>query len=160
MTASTEHQLVIFTLHDEQYALPVELVAEIVRYTPPTATAAATDLVRGLINLRGRILPIVDLSARLGRELTVGGATRILVVDLRRGAVGLIVDRVGGIVTVPAAQVEPLPVPGRENGLSDSVAVVGDGLVLLLDAERALGPALPARRTRSRSSRAAPGPST
>src|SRR5579875_3419379 len=74
MTARSEHQLVIFTLHGEQYGLPVDVVAEIVRYTAPTATAAATELVRGLINLRGRVLPVADLSRRLGQSLAVTSA--------------------------------------------------------------------------------------
>jgi purine-binding chemotaxis protein CheW len=143
VTARTEHQLVIFTLHGEPYGLPIELVAEIIRYTPPTATAAATELIRGLINLRGRVLPVVDLSVRLGRERAIAAGTRILVLELKRGALGLIVDGVDGIVTIGSEQIKPLPVPSEGDGLADSIAVVGDGLVLLLDAERALGAALP-----------------
>ena len=155
MTTRPEQQLVIFSLHGEQYGLPVELVAEIIRYTPPTATAAATELVRGLINLRGRVLPVTDLSARLGRRLSVAPSTRILVLELRRGALGLIVDHVDGIVTVGAEQIEALPVPSGGGGLGESIAVVGDGLVLLIDAERALADALPPARRR-RTTRAKP----
>jgi purine-binding chemotaxis protein CheW len=156
VTARTEHQLVIFTLHGEQYGLPVELVAEIIRYTPPTATAAATELIRGLINLRGRVLPVVDLSVRLGRELAVAAGTRILVLELKRGVLGLVVDGVDGIVTVGAEQIEPLPVPSEGGGLGDSIAVVGEGLVLLLDAERAVGSALPPPPRRRRAPRTRP----
>jgi purine-binding chemotaxis protein CheW len=140
-----EHHLVVFSLLGEQYGLPVSSVREIVRYTQPGATAAATGVVVGMINLRGRVLPIVDLSSRLGRTLAITGGTRILVIELAQGPVGLIVDAVDGVMRVPAEQVEPLPVPVGEDGLGDQIAAVGDRLILLLDAERAVGSALPAR---------------
>jgi purine-binding chemotaxis protein CheW len=140
-----ERHLVVFSLHGEQYGLPVASVREIVRYTAPSATAAATGVVVGMINLRGRVLPIVDLSSRLGATLEITGATRILVIELARGSVGLIVDSVDGVMRIPAEQVEPLPVPVGEDGLGEEIAAVGDRLIMLLDAERAVGRALPAR---------------
>lgn len=153
MTASEiEHQFVVFALHGERYALPVAAVREITRYTPPSATAAAGGLVRGMINLRGRVLPVVDLSVRLGQELEVGTGTRILVVELANGTVGLIVDGVDGVTAVPPEQIEPLPVPVGEDGLGEQIAVVGERLVILLDPDRALGSALgvkPKRRRRA-----------
>jgi purine-binding chemotaxis protein CheW len=107
---SEERHLVLFSLHGEHYGLPVSSVREIVLYTPPSATAAASGIVVGMINLRGSVLPIVDLSSRLGRTLEVTTGTRILVIELARGSVGLIVDTVDGVVRIPAEQVEPLPV--------------------------------------------------
>jgi purine-binding chemotaxis protein CheW len=58
----TESHLVLFSLHGECYALPVTTVREIIRYVAPSATAAAGGLIQGMINLRGRIVPVVDLS--------------------------------------------------------------------------------------------------
>lgn len=146
MTATkVERQLVVFSLHGEHYGLPITSVREIIRYVPPSATATATGLIQGLINLRGQTLPIVDLSSRLGRSLEVGGKTRILVVEVSGGALGLVVDNVDGILPIPAERIERLPVATAENGLGDEVAAVGDGLIVLIDTERAFGEVLPKR---------------
>ena len=157
MPTEGERQLVVFSLHGEHYALPITAVREIIRYIPPSATATASGLIQGLISLRGRTLPIVDLSSRLGQRLEVGSKTRILVVEVSRGTMGLVVDTVDGILPVPAAQIAPLPVAGAENGLGDEVASVGERLIVLIDPERALGtllpePPAPARRATRRAS--------
>jgi purine-binding chemotaxis protein CheW len=141
--SDTEHQLVGFSLHGEHYALPIASVREIIRYTAPTATAAARGMIRGMISLRGRVLPVVDLSTRLGRELEIGRDTRILVVEIANGSLGVIVDAVDGVLHVPAAQVEPLPTAPDEDGLGNEIAAVGDRLILLIDPERALAGILP-----------------
>jgi purine-binding chemotaxis protein CheW len=134
-----ERQLIVFSLHGEHYGLPIASVLEIIRYTPPRVTAAAWGLVQGLINLRGRVLPLVDLSARLGRTLEVSDATRILIVEVANGAVGLIVDTVDGMVRVPTPRIEPIPVAAGEDALGDEIAAIDDRLVMLIDPERALG---------------------
>jgi purine-binding chemotaxis protein CheW len=145
--AERERQLVVFSLHGEHYGLPITSVKEIIRYVPPSATATATGEIKGLINLRGRTLPIVDLSGRLGGQLETGRRTRILVVEVSNGSLGLIVDNVDGIIEVPAEQIETLPTVA-DTGLGDEVAVVGDRLILVIDAERALGSLFPGRPTR------------
>ena len=148
----------MFSLHGEDYALPVASVREIIRYVAPSATAAASGLIQGMINLRGRVVPVVDISSRLGRSLVVGANTRILVLELANGALGLIVDAVVGVVRIPAEQIEPLPVAVAGNAFGEQVAAVGERLILLVDPDRALGgvlapatrptpgPAKPARR--------------
>jgi purine-binding chemotaxis protein CheW len=138
--ARDERQLVVFALHDEHYALPITSVREIIRFTPPKAKGAAGGLILGMISLRGRVLPVADLSSRLGRTLEVHDGTKILVVELSAGAIGLIVDSVDEVLLVPADAIEPMPV--SEGGLGDEIAKVGDRLITLLDAERALGGAL------------------
>jgi purine-binding chemotaxis protein CheW len=141
--AEPERHLVVFCLHGEHYAVPVASVREIVRYIPPTVTAAAGGIVQGMISLCGRVLPIVDLSSRLGRRLEIGPGTRIMVVELRRGPLGLIVDSVEGVWLVAASAIEPLPVPVAADGLGREVAAVGERLIMLLDAEKALASAFP-----------------
>lgn len=154
----TERQLIAFSLHGEQYAVPIASVQEIIRYTPPGVTAAATDLVRGMISLRGRVLPVADLSSRLGRALEVGSATRILIIELTNGSVGLIVDSVDGVLHVAESEIAPLPASMAGSGLGDEIATVDDRLVMLVDPERAVGAALPTpprrRRTAPRSAAA------
>ncbi len=138
--ARDERQLVVFGLHDEHYALPITSVREIIRYTPPKAKGAAGGMILGMISLRGRVLPVADLSSRLGCALEVHDGTKILVVELSAGAIGLVVDSVDEVLLVPADAIEPMPV--SESGFGDEIAKVGDRLITLLDAERALGGAL------------------
>lgn len=159
MTAADDaRQVVVFSLHGEHYALPIAVVREIIRYVAPSATAAARGVIQGMISLRGRTLPIVDLSSQLGHQLEVDSRTRILVLEVPGGALGLIVDNVDGILPIPAAQIESLPLASADSGLGEEVAAVGDRLIVLIDPERAFGDLLPrkaapARRRRSTSAR-------
>ena len=159
MTAAEgERQLVVFSLHGEHYGLPITTVREIIRYVAPSATAAARGVIQGMISLRGRTLPIVDLSSRLGQSLEVGRQTRILVLEIASGPLGLVVDTVDGILPVPEGQIQALPVTAADNGLGDEVAAVGDKLIVLIDPERAFGDVLPrkpapTRRRRTSSAR-------
>jgi len=159
MTATDlERQLVVFSLHGEHYALPITSVREIIRYIPPQATATASGVIQGMINLRGRTLPVVDLSSRLDHApVESDRRTRILVIEVAGGAVGLIVGAVDGIIPVPTERIEPLPA-AADTGLGDEIAAVGERLIVLIDAERALGGLLPTPRARrARSRRARPG---
>jgi purine-binding chemotaxis protein CheW len=147
--AEAEREVVVFSLRGECYGLPIAAVREIIRYVAPSATATARGAIRGMIILRGRTLPIADLSSRLGQELEVGARTRILVLEVAGGALGLIVDSVDGILPIPAAQIEPLPVASAEDGLCDEVAAVGDRLIVLIDPERAFADLLPPKPARA-----------
>ena len=149
-------QLVVFILHGDRFAVPIETVREIVRYTPPAASAAASGLIRGMINLRGVVVPVADLSDRLGHGRHTGEDAQIVVLELRDGPLGLIVDHVKGVHRVPSAQINPTPVPGAEQGFGDEIAAIDDELVLLLDPERVLGSLL--RRPAARAPRGAAKP--
>jgi purine-binding chemotaxis protein CheW len=142
--AEPDRELVVFSLHGEHYAVPIARVREIVRYVAPTATAVASGLIQGMVILRERTLPLVDLSERLGHHLEIGRRTRILVIELSGGTLGLIVDGVEGILTVPAERIEALPL-AADTSLGDEVAAVGEELILLIDPERALGEVFPGR---------------
>ncbi|MGH2916498.1 MAG: chemotaxis protein CheW [Solirubrobacteraceae bacterium] len=136
-------QLIVFSLHAEQYALPIASVREIIRYVEPQATATAADAIRGMINLRGRVLPVVDLSSRLGGVLEVTKATRILVIEIAAGPMGLIVDTVDGVESIADADTSALPAGLSGHGLGDRIAGVAGRLIVLVDPERALAGILP-----------------
>jgi len=162
--AEAERQVVVFSLLGEHFALPVTSVREIIRYTPPGATATASGLIRGMLSLRDRLIPVVDLSPVVGGQIEVGAGSRILIVEASAGALGVIVDSVGGIELISPDQIAPLPAAARRE-LGEEIAAVEDRLVLLLDPERvalAAGLTAPARRARrradqgSRESKAAP----
>lgn len=141
---ASERQLIVFSLHGERYGLPIGCVKEIIRYTPPRVTAAASGLIQGMINLRGGILPVLDLSGRLGAVMEISTATRILVIEVSRGVLGLIVDGVDGVQHVPADRIEPIPGAVAADALGMEIAAVDDQLIMLVDPERALGHVLPA----------------
>ena len=124
-------QLVLFTLGGEQYALPIEHVHEIIRYEPPRAVASRLEWVKGVISLRGRIVPVFDLAARLrvGSELT--DHTKIVIVDTGEMTAGVIVEEVDEVASVDGTQFEA--VPGAAADVIDSIARIGERLVVLLD---------------------------
>jgi len=137
-----EQQLVVFSLQSEHYALPITSVREIIRYKPPRSIGQSYGLIQGVINIRGKILPIRDLSSRLGKTLEIHDATRILIVEASGAAVGVIVDAVDEVLHVAAADIEPLPISDSESGLGDQIAKVGERLIILLDAQRVFGDVL------------------
>ena len=127
---SHARQLVVFTLGSEQYALPIEQVHEIIRYDEPRSVASRIEWVRGVISLRGRIVPVYDLAARLGLSSELSDQTKIVIVEAGEEIAGVIVDDVEEVLTVDDAQFEE--VPGADAQLIESIAKIGDRLVVLL----------------------------
>jgi purine-binding chemotaxis protein CheW len=128
--ASHTRQLVVFTLGSEQYALPIEQVHEIIRYDEPRSVASRIAWVRGVISLRGRIVPVYDLAARLGLQAELTEATKIVIVEAGTETAGVIVDEVEEVLTVEGQQFEE--VPGADSDLIDGIAKIGERLVVLL----------------------------
>jgi purine-binding chemotaxis protein CheW len=140
MTASAlQRQFVVFSLKGETYGVPIASVHEIIRYAKPTPVRATSALIQGVINLRGRVVPVADLSSRLGHEPEIDSRTRILMLDVADGTVGLIVDSVDGVREIPVANIGQLPVAVGDGGVGDEIATIDDQLVVLMDAERTFG---------------------
>ncbi|MGO9901081.1 MAG: chemotaxis protein CheW, partial [Solirubrobacteraceae bacterium] len=114
----------------EQYALPIQQVQEIIRYTQPRPVASSDQWVRGVLNLRGKIVPVYDLAARLGVTTEVSEQSKIVIVEAGSETTGVIVDEVDEVLTVEAQQFEE--VPGADPTLVDSIVKVGERLVVLL----------------------------
>src|ERR1700758_2188530 len=123
-------QLVVFTLGAEQYALPIQQVHEIIRYSEPRSVASRADWVRGVISLRGRIVPVYDLAARLGVPSELTEHSKIVIVEAGSETAGVIVDGVEEVLTVDEDQMQEAP--GADTTLIESIAKVGDRLVVLL----------------------------
>ncbi len=133
-----QRQIVVFTLGAEQYALPIHEVHEIIRYTEPRSVAARTDWVRGVISLRGRIVPVYDIAARLGISSRLGDDAKIVIVAAGSETAGLIVDSVEEVLTVSDEQIDT--VPGADTTLVESIARVDDRLIVLLTLSTILAP--------------------
>src|SRR3954468_4516150 len=103
------HQLVVFSLGREEYGLPITQVQEIIRYAEPRSIPSAFSSVRGVINLRGKIIAIVDLKQRLGLHEAEGAEAKIVIVEGQLGTAGLIVDEVEEVRTVSDEQLEEPP---------------------------------------------------
>lgn len=138
---ATEH-LATFFLEGEEYGVDVRQVQEIRRMGEITAVPRAPEFVRGVINLRGRILPVLDLKRKLGLGEVAGDRTaRIVVVHVRDRLLGLLVDGASQVLKVPVSRVEPAPDEVTERGgdYIRGVAKLDDRLIILIDLPRALG---------------------
>ena len=125
------HQLVVFTLGTEQYALSIKQIQEIIRYKQPRSSASTDYPNRGVINLRGRIIPVHDLASRLAVSSELTDDTMIMILETAAQTVGVIVDAVDEVLTIQADQLEQLP--DADTTLMDSIAKLGDRLVVLLN---------------------------
>jgi purine-binding chemotaxis protein CheW len=125
-------QLVVFSLGDEEYALPITEVHEIIRFAEPRSVASADPSVRGVISLRGKILPVYDLATRLGIEAHDAPAeAKIVIVETDGAMAGVIVDDVEEVLTIEGGQLDEAPIAGGR--CIDGIAKVEDRLVVLLD---------------------------
>jgi purine-binding chemotaxis protein CheW len=133
MSETTSQQLVVFSLGSEEYALPIGAVHEIIRYTEPRTVASDDAWIRGVIGLRGKIIPIFDLAARMALEGAGSEPGKIVIVETGTGQVGLMVDEVEEVLTVSSAQLEDVPTANRDS--IEAIAKIEDRLVILLNPE-------------------------
>ncbi|WP_412710084.1 chemotaxis protein CheW [Atrimonas thermophila] len=136
-----ELQLVAFRLGKETYAVDIQQVQEIIRMQQITAVPGAPFFVEGVINLRGRIIPVIDLRKRLG--LPQGEKTdevRIVVVEIPPHKVGMVVDAVEEVLRLSMEDIEPPStlVASVDEQYLKGVGKTGDRLVVLLDLEAIL----------------------
>jgi purine-binding chemotaxis protein CheW len=141
---SRELHIVGFRVGHETYGVPITSLHEIVRVPDITAVPDAPAYLEGVINLRGKIVSVMDLRKRFGEEhAAVNKHNRILVVEHAGRLAGLIVDSASEVLKIPADAVEPPPAVFQEGGLN---CVTGLGklpgrLVVLLDMSKLLAPA-------------------
>lgn len=135
-------QYVLFRLGGEEYGLPIEQVSSIIRYEPVTPVPHAPSSVEGVINLRGHVIPVVNLKRKLlGAEFEPSVTSRIVVAEGEAGMVGLVVDAANEVATVSLADVRPTPETALTAETADAfegVASHAGRLVILLNLDRAL----------------------
>jgi purine-binding chemotaxis protein CheW len=133
--------LLTFALDREEFGIPVTQVREVIRVNRITRVPQAPPHVRGVTNLRGRILAVLEIRTRLGlAEAVVTPASRIVVVEVRARSLGLLVDRVSQVTKVPAESVAPPPeeVVTPETDFLTGVARWDSRLIMLLDLDKVL----------------------
>ena len=130
---TTSQQLVVFSLGAEEYALPIAAVSEIIRFTEPRSVASEVAWIRGVIGLRGKIIPIFDLAARLELPGTDSEPGKIVILETGSDQVGVMVDEVEEVLTVETEQLEPVPTANTDS--IEAIAKIDDRLVILLNSE-------------------------
>ena len=133
MSDTTSQQLVVFSLGSEEYALPIGSVHEIIRFTEPRTVASEAAWIRGVIGLRGKIIPIFDLASRMALGTVDSQPGKIVIVESGTGQVGIMVDEVEEVLTVSSEQLED--VPSANSDSIEAIAKIEDRLVILLNPE-------------------------
>ncbi|MGZ8176261.1 MULTISPECIES: chemotaxis protein CheW [Methylobacter] len=124
-----QQQYLTFMLSGETYAISILRIKEIIQYGQLTEVPRMPDFIRGVINLRGAVVPVIDLSARFGKQPTaIGRRNCIIIIEVALGAetqsVGVMVDAVNAVMEIPASEIEPAPTFGT-NIRADFIAGMG-----------------------------------
>jgi purine-binding chemotaxis protein CheW len=147
-TAAAARQYVTFSLMGEEYALKIQQVREIITYEPMTAIPSMPPVVRGVLNLRGFVIPIIDLPVKFGLPQTpLGPSTYIFIVDPEWSGetvrLGLVSPGLGRVIELSDGEIKPVPDFGTriQSEYLRGVAQIDGRTVLFLDTERLLSAA-------------------
>ena len=124
---SAAGEFLTFRLGDEEYGIDILRVQEIRSYEPPTRIANAPSFIKGVVNLRGVIVPIIDLRLKLGCEkVEYNGFTVVVVLNVRGRVVGAVVDSVSDVLELSKDQIKPAP---QMNSSVDASCITGIGTI-------------------------------
>jgi len=146
---TVEKQYVIFELSGEIYGLEIASVESIIKLQPITMVPKTPDYVEGVTNLRGKVLPVIDLRKRFKtyegeilKPADRGKDTRIIVLNIKGTMLGVIVDAVSEVLRVSEDLIEPLPdmTTAINGGFITGVAKLAEQLVILLDMSKLVSP--------------------
>lgn len=138
---TAEMKVIIFQLKEKEYAIPVSQVRSIEKVQHITRVPRTYPFVKGVINLRGVVTPIIDLRSRFEIEVTDhNDSTRVIIVALEDMEVGLIVDAANDVIDIPAGAIEPPPevIGVLEAQYISGVAKIDKRLLILIDLEKVL----------------------
>lgn len=133
------HEFLAFKLGDEEYGMDILRVQEIRSYEPPTRMANAPAFIKGVINLRGVIVPIIDMRIKFNlANVSYDTFTVVIVLNIGRQVVGMVVDGVSDVISLTPEQLRPVPefssVIGSEHLLA--IGSVQERMLMLLDIEK------------------------
>jgi purine-binding chemotaxis protein CheW len=139
LIASGAREYLTFRLDNEEYGIDILKVQEIRGYEPPTRVADAPEFIKGVVNLRGTIVPIVDMRLKFGcSKAEYNAFTVVIILSLRSRIVGIVVDSVSDVMELSSESLKTAP---DMDGVIDSGSVLGlgslgDRMLILLDIER------------------------
>ncbi|HOV79658.1 MAG TPA: chemotaxis protein CheW [Bacillota bacterium] len=138
---SMENQLVVFQLAEQTYGIDIASVFEIIRMETITRVPRTPDFVEGVINLRGKIIPVIDLCKRFNLAISERtNSSRIIIVDVDGNTIGMIVDAVSEVLRVPVDSIEPPPpmIHGINAAYLRGIAILDEKLIILLNLDKIL----------------------
>ena len=147
MAEQTEVQLVAFKLHNEEYGVNIDFVQEIKRVTDITRVPFTSEFFKGVMNLRGSVLPVIDLKKRLGlQEAPYTDDTRIVIVRVDETSIGMIVDAVTEVLTIDNDHIDtPKAISDGSDSRSEGMKFVSgvgnleNRLVIMLNLNEIIG---------------------
>jgi len=130
-----------FKSGNEYFAIGIHCVNEIIGYQEITEVPETEDYIKGLINLRGKIIPVIDVRLRFKQKpIEYNDRTCIIVIDVKSTVVGLIVEKIADVVTITSDNITPPPSIGKRDGVSNKyvygIGKVRDEVKLLLDPDK------------------------
>jgi purine-binding chemotaxis protein CheW len=134
-------QFISFSIGEEEYGLELLRVKEVIRIREITWLPKAPSFVKGIINLRGDVIPIIDLRDKFGLEAKEATAmTRVIVVEVEGRMIGMVVDSASQVVRIPADQIDPPPpmLGGFSQEFITGVGKLEDKLIILLNTDAIL----------------------
>ncbi|MDR0885963.1 MAG: chemotaxis protein CheW [Clostridiales Family XIII bacterium] len=138
----TQHgRYLTFTIEDNVYGIPIRFVSEIIGMQNITRVPRTPEDIKGIINLRGKIVPLIDIRIKFGKEeIPYTERTCIIVIDINDLNVGFIVDMVDDVLTIDDEHITPVPTGrlGQENKYIEAIGKMGDKVQLLLNSEKLL----------------------
>jgi purine-binding chemotaxis protein CheW len=138
-TTSGAREYLTFRLDQEEYGIDILKVQEIRGYEPPTRVAEAPNFIKGVVNLRGTIVPIVDMRLKFNcAQAEYNSFTVVIILNLRNRIVGIVVDSVSDVMELPAENIKPAPDldSGIDNAAVLGLGSLGDRMLILVDIER------------------------
>lgn len=130
-----------FSLGGESYGIEIQYVTEIIGLQPITEVPELPEYIRGIVNLRGKIIPVMDVRLRFRKPfLEYNDRTCVIVIDIREFSIGLIVDSVSEVLSIPDEEIVPPPEVGKNysNRYIRGIGKVGNDVKLLLDCGKLL----------------------
>ena len=137
--AQAGREYLSFVLGDAQYCIDILKVQEIRTYEAPTRIANTPSFIKGGMNLRGNIVPIIDLRMKFGLpEQRYDTQTVVIVLNVAKRIVGVVVDGVSDVIAVPASDIKPAPEFGGalDTQYLQGLATIGDQMLIMIDIER------------------------
>lgn len=141
LSGATDHSeetldIIAFRLHDQDFCVKTTTIREIRGWAPSTPIPHSPPEVVGVMNLRGSVIPIIDLACKLGMKTgEANERSAIVVAEVHHMVIGMLVERVSDILTVPVSQIKPIPEVGSsfDNSFSEGMITQEDSMICLLN---------------------------
>ncbi|MFZ5644515.1 MAG: chemotaxis protein CheW [Bacillota bacterium] len=136
-----EEQIVVFSLNDQVYGVNIASVLEIIRVESVTRVPGTPEFIEGIINLRSKVIPVMDLCKRFGLPPSeISDQTRVIIVEAGGVTMGITVNSVSEVLRIPASDIEPVPsiISGANVDAFRGIALVDERMITLLDLNKLL----------------------